>query len=585
MTAYEFLRKVENTSNDMTKEQLEEFVYRYAASLDERKRESFLEALICISLQKAVNAESRQKEDKENIDSFLDSLRNSQNKLDAIILKDHWLNSEYNENWNDWYDSYYDEVLFHDYFGLTKDIETAVQMLHKCVDLEQYHQGRSLAEKLVSLKVFVRGDYADYQSSELDIQELNDRNVIDIDFERFVKELVLLTYLDTEGNNRISSIFRIAEALSNYGVTSRAIEKLRDYDLPEYDHFLLDLLEYLGQSNNRSEQILLKTVAAQIKDKQALIPIASKYAVSHPEIFLTILKSGSGTLTDREMMEVGTEALEKIPSDYKIRSEIALLTADHALKSGQMKTAEHCWLEAFRSDTSVTNYLRIRYNTNNWQMIENESRQIINDSALHRDCCDGSIQYEIYVPEKNTVLDSVMNSLMFFEGEFDKAFDGFIKKNHLRYPEGYLSEGSSLFMLILYSGSLFDPAIESIVKRAETFCSFKTESYYLGLNVSEEKRTETVFRKLISDWKNSVSIDHDQKEKWLKAVEAGIEKYVDNTLKAQRRNAYAYCAQLVLELGTVLESLGVEMKKSCMERYKSKYPRHRSFIKELQRHQ
>jgi len=80
---------------------------------------------------------------------------------------------------------------------------------------------------------------------------------------------------------------------------------------------------------------------------------------------------------------------------------VALITADNALKCGLVDVAEMCWLEAFRSDTNVTNYLRLRQNVRNWNKFKDSVAQIINDGAV-TDTSTTVIPYDIYISLKRT---------------------------------------------------------------------------------------------------------------------------------------------------------------------------------------
>jgi hypothetical protein len=77
------------------------------------------------------------------------------------------------------------------------------------------------------------------------------------------------------------------------------------------------------------------------------------------------------------MFQIGIEVMEKIPSSYLIRSEIALLTAEYAVKLNDPEKMEKCWIEAFRSETTVVNYMRIRICSNNWKQWGQELKFII----------------------------------------------------------------------------------------------------------------------------------------------------------------------------------------------------------------
>ena len=96
-----------------------------------------------------------------------------------------------------------------------------------------------------------------------------------------------------------------------------------------------------------------------ISDDELLLENARNFAKPHPSLYLSYLKKNN-TQNAKFLWSVGCEALAEIPVSYVIRAQIALLTAGYANQLQQREKAEWCWLEAFRSDTSVVNYMRLR---------------------------------------------------------------------------------------------------------------------------------------------------------------------------------------------------------------------------------
>lgn len=144
----------------------------------------------------------------------------------------------------------------------------------------------------------------------------------------------------------------------------------------------------------------MREAQTMLRDEDAQIENARKYVADHPSLYKQLLEmklasveepdsggrvnssegvdSGKGVAFGEEadssenekMLRLGMEALDKIPHSYVIRSEIALLTAEYACKLQDKAAMETCWLEAFRSDSTVTNYLRVKLQTENWKKYE-----------------------------------------------------------------------------------------------------------------------------------------------------------------------------------------------------------------------
>ena len=66
---------------------------------------------------------------------LLIELKHNQDVLAEINNGIRCLDSEYNEEWDDWYNSDADEVLFSDSMGVLSEIEDAIKLIHKCIDL------------------------------------------------------------------------------------------------------------------------------------------------------------------------------------------------------------------------------------------------------------------------------------------------------------------------------------------------------------------------------------------------------------------------------------------------------------------
>ena len=95
--------------------------------------------------------------------------------------------------------------------------------------------------------------------------------------------------------------------------------------------------------------------------------LGKEYVDQHPQLYKQILEDGIEKEDNERLYRIGLEAMKKIPENKLIRSEIAFLTSEYAYRSNQRSVVEYCWLEAFRSDTSVMNYMRLRFRAESWK--------------------------------------------------------------------------------------------------------------------------------------------------------------------------------------------------------------------------
>lgn len=189
MHLVQFLKEIDTSVAEMPKEQLEAFIHALARVLPKKDRNQFLNALLTIK--------SNNTQDTLALDTGLDNLNSEISeitlKLNSINDENQRLDSEYNEKYNhDWYNSDVEEFKFSDPKKLLPCIEKGIDLIHKCIDMEEYHLGYELVELLTTLRISVNGDYSDYGRTPMRIKELYYHNLLDISFDQFTLELINL---------------------------------------------------------------------------------------------------------------------------------------------------------------------------------------------------------------------------------------------------------------------------------------------------------------------------------------------------------------------------------------------------------
>ena len=180
----------------------------------------------------------------------------------------------------------------------------------------------------------------------------------------FQKEALFLTYMSTNLKDRALELFSIFESFNSTSISLASILQMGNDRLPDFNVFLSSWIECLGEKTGRIATNLLKEALSMVKDDQTLLSFARRFSGEHPEIYLEILeKKDQGNNEDK--LAIGLEAMTRIPKYLTIRSSIALMTAYYAGVLNKLETRDKCWLEAFRSDTTVVNYMRIMFMTDN----------------------------------------------------------------------------------------------------------------------------------------------------------------------------------------------------------------------------
>ena len=158
-----------------------------------------------------------------------------------------------------------------------------------------------------------------------------------------------------------------------------------------------------------------------VEDDFALLENERKYVDRHPELYLQILELKSGIGEEEKMLGVGQEALDAIPVELVIRSRVALKTAEYADRLCRFDVRERCWIEALRSDTSVINYMRIKFLPWNAGQYRDEILSIIHERYEVLKKLGTKNRYDDSLTVKqNEINENSYCVMMFFECDFDE---------------------------------------------------------------------------------------------------------------------------------------------------------------------
>lgn len=162
-----FLKTVDDRLAAMTEEQVKSFIHELARNFDEDYRLPFLQALNRASENKPETAL------KEGDTDIHDEVSELCGILEKINEGDRSLDSEINEEYDDWYNPDADEILIHDPEGILPDIDHACEMVHRCIDCECYGDAEKLLRALEWTDVPIEGDYPDINGGDsISVQEL-----------------------------------------------------------------------------------------------------------------------------------------------------------------------------------------------------------------------------------------------------------------------------------------------------------------------------------------------------------------------------------------------------------------------------
>ena len=572
----QFLKRVDQELSAISYEDLKVFAHEIARTYPEDSRERFLRLL---------TAKSKPKNDS------LDALNRIRQALAEINNGERCLDSDYDEGA---YDNYYDEddsddYNFYDPDDLLPEIEFAMNFVSNCIYSENYEEGYEIIQMLANLKVSVSGAYDDVRGEDLILADLFNYNIIgdedDDSFDDFMNKALFLTYMNNELSKRAEAMYSMMTAFDYMELELEDLMQVGNTDLPEINEFVFLWINYLAGLKDESYVVktLLLDAYSLLEDDEQKIQLAGKFAKKHPELYKRLLEG----YTDYGVtqLKMGLQALSDIPissyssSSNSIRKDIALLTAQCALRNRDQNNAELCWLEAFKSEPTFVNYAILRFNSVDWtQFVSEEITKICKQNLSST-----KLDYRYY-SERDKQKD--YRGILFFEGDFEFIIDDCMKvKSPMEWSSTFMKEAISLFLLLLFEKDKLTKSLTQMLDRVVKALGFSAEIYRSNTYMSDKNNTTSsnaLFWDLFSMWKRMLNIADDTREEWLKWLEERIDFRTIGLLEAKRYNRYGECALFMAALGEVKESRGEKSSKlKMMMSYKDKYPTRKAFHREL----
>lgn len=576
MNLPKFLKEVDHLSEMMSKGELSQVIHDIARTLPETGRENFLRRLKEMSGKQAI-CEKEEYEElgfRQQYEYFKEKLENIENWEMSLI-------GSLNEEYDDWYCSDSEEFLYEDPEGVIDVIEEACGFLSQCIENENYKSGYEIAELLVGLQIMVGGEYQEYVDEPMSIDDLNYYGVSDLDYERLVVDAVYIAYCVNELSERPEAVYTMIENAGKVKITMEMVMQ-NGNELPEIEEFLKLWVVYLGDKTSPNAERLLKEALELRNDPEQLLEDARHFHIQHPGLYEQYLANNRGQVDDRKLYEAGREALETIETKYIVRSRTALLTAELALGLDMQKEAEKCWMEAFRSDTSVENYLRLVTECKEFSKVKDEAKTIY-------DAMRAQIEADRHAfgprgeREENHASEKTVDMLAFLRGEFQYVKEQAMEiQNSLGWSYTFMKCGLAAFMLLLLEGGDLQSGCRGMCRKVVSEIEFNKEEYQRGTLKTISEDSQAVFWKCFCHWKNTVPFSEEEKQQYLQWAETLVEKRVIGIMEGNHRKYYGECAEYIAALGEVRESRGeTGGKQRVMMEYKAMYSRRTAFHKEL----
>lgn len=577
MNLIQFLKETDQYAAQMSREQMLAFIHEYGRTLPEVHRNDFLSLLKAYTAADLSAVHSLQ-----GNHTLQDKISNIKSQLEKIQTGEFFLDSYLNEEYDDWYDSSRDEFIFEDPHHIKNILSKTVQIIHDCIDQEEFDEAYVLSQILMSLKIHVEGAYMDYCNDILTLPEFSDYHPDTFPVNSLILDALYAAYKCSEPQKRILDIYQIICQWESEKITLEALMQHSAGELEDFPEFIRDFVAYIGKQNSKISQRLLKEAFSLLQDPDFILGAARQNVKTHPEIYIEILDKYSKMKLYKKGVEIGQEALTKIAPYKTIRAKAALITADHALKLCKTNIAQDCWLEAFRSHSTMTNYLRLAVESKDYVSYESTIVSIHTPPGNQKPFKTTPF---FYTDNQENYMDrNIYFGIRFLEGHIKEVIaKAMAIKQGLGWSSTFMKQGLCLCLLFLYQGAVPSPAVHSILSKLCTSFSFVDQEYTQGTGLTNTG-SEALFFRCFNVLKSRISPDSKQEQALQKKVEQWISLRVSSIMEANRRNYYNECAVYVAALGEVLESRGMKnARQNMLLTYKQNYPRRRAFHDELRR--
>lgn len=584
MNLSKFLKTIDKICKEKTKEELECFIHEWARNLPAAARNEYVNVLESSGV-------IRQPLSEEVHMSLLKRFDVVKQGLEKIASEELTLECEITEIYNgDWYHDE-EEYTYYDNSGIGAIIEAAGELLYECAENGEFDIGCELANRLISLEAFVNSDW--YDMEPLHLSELQENGVARIEYKRVILSQLYMTYRMLPLQKRPKALYEIMDNNAGCRITLEEVMQIGE-ELPEFDSFLELWIDYLGKMLSNVSQSLIEEAVSLMNDETSLLKYAEKYADTHPGLYEKYLKGQLPVALEskeksKELYQTGHKALNAIKRKYVVRSRIALIMLQLAERLEDIEISDYCMFEAFSSNSTVSNYLRLRVNCHDYCKYK-EKTDVLCKEFLEASQAELSGIYTVRLSEvrmakelaENKIDNVTANMLTFLQGDFKVVLEQGMKiKQALGWSGTFMKCGLAAFLLLLYDGEKLSVGTKrmcQIIVNHTGNVSFATN----GLSENEDEITE--FWKIFLQWKRQMTMLGEQQSYYVRHMEELINKRVQGIMEANRRNYYDECASYVAALGEVKESLGlVSSKQVMLEKYRSQYPRRRAFHDELKK--
>jgi hypothetical protein len=360
MNQKEFVQKSNEMLDRMSMAELRSCLHNMARKIPESKREEFLQLLADCGQQNErkennVKVQHKQLIPDDKVQGKLTEIKEVFSKIEngQLCLSTRGYEDYSNGYWaSDWIWEYEDNE------GIGRIIEEAVLFAHDCVNDCRYEEAVTIFKLVMDTQIFVE-DEDGGDSFELSLEEMVEEKLTGVNLKVLALDVLYSNYQLQTTAQRASVLYSYFtypyfKEIHIEDIFSKGREELRDTDM-----FLQSWIDFLMRQSGEVAARLLREGILYYKGTMGLVEMARQGYKEHPSLYLAALLEHEKVHDYENMKEIGKEALEQLECNLKLRGEIAMKAAQASCCVNDNEFMKKCWYEAFYSNSTIPNYLRL----------------------------------------------------------------------------------------------------------------------------------------------------------------------------------------------------------------------------------
>lgn len=547
MNYKEFLDKIDKKLIEMSEKEKTALIHEFARITKEENREAFLE--IIENKNETKNYENQ----LNDIYSWFSKINNKEIYFECTV------DEIYDDHWHgQWVYEYKDK------FKIGSKIEHSLQIAENLLYQKNYKESYKLYNT-ICMTLYSAIDIYCEETNELNFEELNEENLINVDLKHTAINLLYSQYQATPPEKRVENLYSSFQWNMFNNILIDEIFSVGPEEINGVDDFIEEWVDYLKNNDENLAAELLADILISYDDINKLSKTAKETMAIHPSISLIYCEKLLEKNEFETIVNFGKEILAEMDADIQIRSNILNIAAFAAEKMNDKHMKSIFAMGAFFSKSSILNYIKL-FDTDDYKKYSEDGIIYINtlpkidlERNYHRN------------PEKlkNTISEETKNIIRFFYMEFEEV-QQIYENEQFGWIDGISEIIIQLFLLMLDKCSSYSKAGKRLIENIQCSRFFEIETY------------DKPFSDYFLIWKEKLNLSEKEYDKYILWCEKQVEKRVSDITSKNSRNIYYKAAELLVQMGEVLESNGkINGKLLTADHYKKINSRKSAFKAEI----